>query len=900
MKSLTLKLLLLLCIFSITYQKLRINSPTRELQEEEEEYEEEEDEEYEEDEDEYTYIETYQRRSIRIGKQSSIYKIFLYHVKPIKGKKGELIIDLATNVFENIKLYIYTIEENIYYNPRTNEFEDADFETDIYSLNQITVTEDFLESEIDLYIVFFAPDAQRWRTYVTINLENELFDVYEVFRYTYYNNKEKQYYFYINPGEEKRYMYVQFQSLVNDPSCSMNITTDEDFENVVEEIDLSKKEFKEFYVIKPETEYYVVLKLGREGKASHDFNFDISFLLTKYDKPYVTTFYEKFSSEFPIIVSQSVYFFIDVSNLNDNNIIIRGNNLGEKITQYSYEFINEDTPDDAAGNVRERDFERLNDNRFSASGIDVYLKIPRSSGKILALKIDFNAVAANIWDTIDRFYFLKLLPDSITYGNLNLEQETLMYISPNDFKDGNVLIISTSAQYAVNIIDFEMESSDESVLKYLNYYKDQYYIFTKETLPNEILLVLNEQETYCQLQYQFFDDIEILSSNFDSYGRLFSLNDCSKTYFLFSSAYTEDEETNTFIYYRRVYGDASVYFGKIHEYTNDIDALFSQKYTYDGLTIFNANSDFFVKLTCTENSEVHLIYFDSTNSFSADNGNFYPLYLDSKRAPYEERTLEVISRNLRFEIELIKDPTQYVQSFELTFMQEDYEFNLQNPKHFFEETITEDEQLEFYNIKGKSLVFFKIDLDEEDYKEYTESTTITKLPENKVLVFPFQERFNIQTFKITNPNDRTALICLHNDFSRVYIHPRGGSCFYLENGKTRELVFQFGNLFRSLSTIGDEQFYTVIFMDEDLTIDYKIEEGEDPGYDDSEEEGEYEDPEEYPDPFGTDYDKTTMNILLFAFLIIVCFGIVVIIRITKFQDINSEMSRYTLDSGNIN
>ena len=233
-------------------------------------------------------------------------------------------------------------------------------------------------------------------------------------------------------------------------------------------------------------------------------------------------------------------------------------------------------------------------------------------------------------------------------------------------------------------------------------------------------------------------------------------------------------------------------------------------------------------------------------------------------------------------------------------MQEDYEFNLQNPKHFFEETITEDEQLEFYNIKGKSLVFFKIDLDEEDYKEYTESTTITKLPENKVLVFPFQERFNIQTFKITNPNDRTALICLHNDFSRVYIHPRGGSCFYLENGKTRELVFQFGNLFRSLSTIGDEQFYTVIFMDEDLTIDYKIEEGEDPGYDDSEEEGEYEDPEEYPDPFGTDYDKTTMNILLFAFLIIVCFGIVVIIRITKFQDINSEMSRYTLDSGNIN
>ena len=893
MKSLTIKLLLLLCIFSLTYQQLL--PKTRELQEEEEE-----EDEYEEDEDEYTYIQTYQRRSIRIGKQSSVYKIFLYHVKPIKGKKGELIIDLATNVYENIHLYIYTQEEDIYFNPRTNEFEDAAYDTNIYSLNQIIVSEDFLEEEIDLYIVFHAPDAQRWRTYVTINLENELYEVYDIFRYTYYNQKEKEYYFYINPSEESRYMYVQFQSLTNDPNCTMKIATDEDFENVVETLKLNEKEFKEFVRIKAETEYYVSLTLGRESKASHDFNYDISFYLSKYNKPVVTSFYETFSNEFPIIVSQSVYFFVDVSELNNDNIIIRGIELGEKIKKYSYSFYNKNSPDEAAEKFSDSDFDSLKENQYTTSGVDVYMKIPKDSGKILALKVEFNALAASPWDTIDRFYYIKLLPDPITYGNVNLDKETLLYISPNDFIDGNVLIISTSSMYAISIIDFEKDSSDESILNYLNYYKDQFYIFTKDTLPNQILLVINEEQTYCEFRYRFFNDIEILSSNFDSYGRLFSLTNCDKTYFLFSNAYIEEgDDRNTYMYYRRVYGDAQVYFGRIYEYSNDIDSFFSQKYVYDGLTIFNANTDFFVKLTCSVPSEIHLIYFDSTDSFTAEGGKFYPFYLDSKKAPYEERSLQIVSRNLRFEIELIKDPTQYVQSFELTFMQKDYQFNLLNPKNYFTQKLTEDETLEFYNIKGKSLVFFKVDLDEDDYEEYKESTTIKKIPDNKVLVFPYSERFNIQTFKFQNPSDRAALICLYNDYSRIYIHPREGSCFYLSDGRTKEIVFQFGNLFRSYSTIGEEKFYTVIFTDEDITIDYKVEEGEDPGYDDEEEEGEYEDPEEYPDPFADD-KKTSLNILIFSFLIIVCFGIVLIIRITKFQDINSEMARYSLDSGNIN
>ena len=898
MKSLSIKLLLLLCIISITYQKLFTNS--RKLQEEEEEEEEEEDEE-EEDEGEYTYIQTYQRRSIRIGKQTSIYKIFLYRVKPIKGKKGELIIDLATNVFENVILYIYTNEEDIYYNPRTNEFEDADFQTELYTKNQVTVTEDFLSHEVEIYIVFHAPDAQRWRSYVTINLENELYEVYDIFRYTYYNQKEKEYYFDIQVSEETRYMYVQFQSLINDPNCTMKIATDEDFEDVAYTIKLNEKEFKEFYKIKAETEYYVSLFLGKETTSGRDFNFDVSFLLLKHDRPVITSFVESYSNEFPIIVSQSVYFFVDVSKLKDDNVVLRGNNVGEKITKYSYAFFNEDSPDDAADNFKDNDFDKLSDNRYSSSGGDVYLQVPKGNGKILGLKIDFNAAAASAWDTIDTFYSLKLLNDPITIGNVNLDSETLLYISPDDFKDGNVLIISTSSMYAISIIDFYQDSSEESILDYLHYYKDQFYIFTKESLPNQILLIINEEQTYCELRYKFFDDIEILPTNFTSYGSLFSLTDCDKTYFLFSSAYVEIEDKNTYMYYRRVYGDAQVYFGRIYEYTNEIDALFSQKYVYDGLTIFNANTDFFVKLTCSEPSQIHLIYFDSTDSFTADNGKFYPFYLDSKIAAFEEKNLEIVSRNLKFEIELIKDPTQYVQSFELTFMENDYAFSLKNPKNYFTQKLTEDEKLEFFNIKGKSLVFFKIALDEEDYQEYKESTTISKLPENKVLVFPYSERYNIQTFKIKNPTDRTALVCLYNDYSRIYIHPREGSCFHLGDGQTKELVFQFGNLFRSYSTIGEENFYTVMFFDEDLTVEYKIEEGEDPGYDDEEEDGEYEeDPEENPDPDGINYDQKSMDILIFAFLIIVCFGIIIIIRITKFQDINSEMAKYTLDSGNIN
>ena len=152
----------------------------------------------------------------------------------------------------------------------------------------------------------------------------------------------------------------------------------------------------------------------------------------------------------------------------------------------------------------------------------------------------------------------------------------------------------------------------------------------------------------------------------------------------------------------------------------------------------------------------------------------------------------------------------------------------------------------------------------------------------------------VQTFILNNPSDRMCLICVYNDYSSVYIHPSGGSCFYLNEGETRTLTFQFGNLFRYWSALDNEEFYTVLFVDEDITIDYKIEEGEDPGYDDSDEfDEEEQEPEE--EDFNI-INPSVLNFLIFLFLFLLCLGIVIILRITKFNEVNSEMKGYQLDN----
>jgi hypothetical protein len=40
-----------------------------------------------------------------------------------------------------------------------------------------------------------------------------------------------------------------------------------------------------------------------------------------------------------------------------------------------------------------------------------------------------------------------------------------------------------------------------------------------------------------------------------------------------------------------------------------------------------------------------------------------------------------------------------------------------------------------------------------------------------------------------------------------------------------------------------------------------------------------------------------MNTMIFLFWIILCIGILIILRITKFQDTSSDLARYSLDGG---
>jgi len=900
--KLSLKHLILLLLLVEILSLIKTKKSFRKLQEEGEE---EEEEYYEDD---IVPIETYQRRSVRIGtERSSIYKIFHYHIYPLDNPKEDpvLIIDLYTRVFTDVQMYIYTDLEDIYYDPRTKTYKDAIYETELYNLDQVIITEgDFLSEESDIYIVFCAPETENFRTYVTINFNNELYEVYNIFRYTYYNEEPKVYYFHLVASEENRFMYLQFQSLTTYPNCNISIYESQNFEeeDPYYQKNMNVEQFSKSDIeLKRNQDYYVILTLDRTTTASHGFYFDVAFSFSKYDKPIVVNFEEGFSEEFPIIVNQTLFFFTDVSDNSNDKIIIRGNSVGDKIKQYSYAFFDVNTADAAASNHKKSDFKKLKENEYTFVGGDVYIKVPNKKEKIMGLAIDFEYYPINAWDTIEIFYMLKILKDPVSYGEHQLEGETLLFINPSDFEenDGNLLIISTSSLNAISFVDFEKEETDESILEYLNMYKSQFYIFDKNTLPNEILLVINEEESYCEFKYKFLNDVVLFSNKFDSYGRLFSLDDCSKTYLMISEENPyRTEEDKTYLFFRKVFGDSQIFFGNVYEYNNEIEALFSNKYVYDDLIIYEANEEFFVKMTCNTPSNVHLIYFDSTDSFTADTGNFYPIYLDSKKKPYDERALEMVARKFDFELELLRDHSQYVQSFTFEFQEREFYIDLKNPKTFLSATLTEQESLEFSDIKGKNLVFFKMDLEEDEYERYEESTTLKEIPENKVLVFPFSNRFMVQTFELNNNSGRSALVCIYNDYSAVYIHPRGGSCFYLHEDEKRTLTFQFGNLFRTWSMVADEEYYTVMSIDENIELKYNIKEGEDPGYDDSDEfddEEEEYDPEEYEDSDAI--QSSVMNVLILLFLIVLCSGILVILRINKYNDSNLDMNKYALDGG---
>jgi hypothetical protein len=111
-------LLLYLLLQTIQTKSKRREQMFRNIKEEEEE-----DEDYD---DEYVPIKTYQRRSINIGPtKKEVYRIFQYHLRPKKGAKCEITIDFYQRYSEEVKFYLYTDKDKIYYNPNTREFENA-------------------------------------------------------------------------------------------------------------------------------------------------------------------------------------------------------------------------------------------------------------------------------------------------------------------------------------------------------------------------------------------------------------------------------------------------------------------------------------------------------------------------------------------------------------------------------------------------------------------------------------------------------------------------------------------------------------------------------------------------------------------------------------------------------
>ena len=206
---------------------------------------------------------------------------------------------------------------------------------------------------------------------------------------------------------------------------------------------------------------------------------------------------------------------------------------------------------------------------------------------------------------------IKLLKDPLSWSNFNFENENILYLTQSDFEknNGNVLITSTSNLNGIIILDFSKEDSDAEYLDYIPIYKNQFYIFDKKILPDELILIINEEESYCEFKHRFFNDIEILSNLFDSYGRLFTINDCGKTYLMFSQENENpSEEEKSYIYYRQVYGDAQVFFGRMYEYNNEIESLLNPKYFYESLSLFDADEEFYLKIICSKPSYTFNIF----------------------------------------------------------------------------------------------------------------------------------------------------------------------------------------------------------------------------------------------------------------------------------------------------
>jgi len=128
-----------------------------------------------------------------------------------------LIIDFYRRIYDEVDLFIYTNPDDIAYDAEQQVYINAVHEASLEGSDQYIVKEEsFLNNEGELYLVFSAPNAESFTNYIFVSLTNEVYDVEELFRYTYYNNEKRTFYFYI-PPKSVEYIYFQFQSLSDTP-----------------------------------------------------------------------------------------------------------------------------------------------------------------------------------------------------------------------------------------------------------------------------------------------------------------------------------------------------------------------------------------------------------------------------------------------------------------------------------------------------------------------------------------------------------------------------------------------------------------------------------------------------------------------------------------------------------
>ena len=437
-----------------------------------------------------------------------------------------------------------------------------------------------------------------------------------------------------------------------------------------------------------------------------------------------------------------------------------------------------------------------------------------------------NATAYHAYDTIEMFYAIRLTDDPVNYGNFQTEQENYLYVRPEDFKkdDADVLVFTSSKPYNIEILDFNLDSSEYYYLNYATSYKSQFFFIEGKKLSNEIIVIFNNDYSFVEIRHQFIPNFEILDDIFLSPGKIFKLTDCSKNYFLFWAEHPfESENDRTYIYHRPVQGNPTVEYGRIFDSNSEINALFTAKY-YDETNVYDANEEAIIKITCEIPSTVHILYFTSNNQIQMKAGNYVPVYLNALLSPRVGKQVYVFDEDtMDIELELVKEESLIDQHMKMEFNEHEYELSTDDSVKTFQISgFKDDDYINIYEIKGKMLSFIKMGLKSDGYIEINKDTSYNKNIPDKVFIFPFEKIEYAQHFKITNPTDSSSLICMYTDLSNYYIDPKETSCLYINKGESLNYTIFLKNLYKDEKVDKKQKFYTAFTLEEELIFEYTI------------------------------------------------------------------------------